>query len=414
MLFSLYSFGQEGTASPYSFFGIGEVKFKGTVENKSMGGLGIIPDSIHMNLQNPASLSSLKFTSFAVAGTNTNTSLKTSTETEKSRRTTFDYMAMAFPVGKLGLNLGMMPYSSVGYKIENIRSVHLATDPADSLVTQISRYAGSGGLNKVFAGVSYQFTPKLSLGLDFGYIFGKIESSALKALQYKTQYSSRELNTSRMNGVSINAGAIYQTKIQKYNFVSSLTISPSTTLNSQSEQSLATVTVSSSGVRNWDLREYSAIESKLKLPAKVAVGAGLGEIKKWFVGFESTFQQANNFGNRYNDVYNVTFKSASKYNLGGYFVPNYSSFSNYFNKVTYRAGLRYENTGLVVNSQSINDSAFTLGFGFPVSGSVSSLNLGLEFGQRGTTSSNLIKENYTNISIGLSFSDRWFVKRKFD
>jgi hypothetical protein len=36
LLLSLVSFAQEGTAS-YSYYGIGDVRFKGTVENRSMG-----------------------------------------------------------------------------------------------------------------------------------------------------------------------------------------------------------------------------------------------------------------------------------------------------------------------------------------------------------------------------------------
>jgi hypothetical protein len=40
LLLSLVSFAQEGTASPYSYYGIGDVRFKGTVENRSMGGSG--------------------------------------------------------------------------------------------------------------------------------------------------------------------------------------------------------------------------------------------------------------------------------------------------------------------------------------------------------------------------------------
>ena len=45
---------QQGTASPYSFYGIGTLNFKGTVENRSMGGLSIYTDSIHANLRNPS------------------------------------------------------------------------------------------------------------------------------------------------------------------------------------------------------------------------------------------------------------------------------------------------------------------------------------------------------------------------
>jgi len=68
LLLSLVSFAQEGTSSPYSFYGIGDIKFKGTVENRSMGSLSVFPDSIHINIQNPAHLASLKLTGLAIGG----------------------------------------------------------------------------------------------------------------------------------------------------------------------------------------------------------------------------------------------------------------------------------------------------------------------------------------------------------
>ena len=41
---SLVSFSQEGTSSPYSFYGIGDTKFSGTLESRSMGGISIAQD----------------------------------------------------------------------------------------------------------------------------------------------------------------------------------------------------------------------------------------------------------------------------------------------------------------------------------------------------------------------------------
>jgi hypothetical protein len=399
ILLSLHSFAQAGTASPYSFYGIGDVKFKGTVENKAMGGLGILPDSIHINLQNPASLSSLKLTTFSVAGTYNTLSLKTESVSEKARRTTLDYLVMAFPVGKIGLSLGLMPLSSVGYKIEKVTT------------TETLRYTGTGGVNKVFVGAGYQITPKLSVGADLAYNFGTIETNS--AVSPNLQFGSRELNTTSLSGISINTGVIYKSKLKKYDFISSFTLSPSTNLNSINDRNVAKISYNSSGSEVvWDSKDVIIADSKVKLPTKFAFGAGLGEIKKWFVGFESTFQGSSNFGNVY--ASNVTFENASKIALGGYFVPNYNSFSNYLNKITYRAGFRHENTGLVINSESINDTALTLGLGLPVGGALSNINLGMEYGKRGTTNAALIQENYLNISIGLSFNDKWFVKRKFD
>ena len=56
LLLSLTAVAQEGTSSPYSFYGIGDIKFKGAVDTRSMGGVTVFPDSIHLNLQNPAQL----------------------------------------------------------------------------------------------------------------------------------------------------------------------------------------------------------------------------------------------------------------------------------------------------------------------------------------------------------------------
>ena len=84
------------------------------------------------------------------------------------------------------------------------------------------------------------------------------------------------------------------------------------------------------------------------------------------------------------------------------------------NRMTFRAGFRHENTGLVIADKAINDTAFTLGFGFPLSGSVSNMNLGFEYGKKGTKAMNLVEENYLNVSLSLSLNDKWFVKRKYD
>ena len=76
LLISFVSFAQQG-ASPYSFFGIGDVRFKGTLENRSMAGVSVEQDSIHLNIENPASYASLRQTTFTVGGTFGSAKLKT-------------------------------------------------------------------------------------------------------------------------------------------------------------------------------------------------------------------------------------------------------------------------------------------------------------------------------------------------
>ena len=59
-------FSQSGSLSPYSFYGIGENTFKGTMENRSMGGLNVYSDSIHLNLTNPAAYTELELVNYSV------------------------------------------------------------------------------------------------------------------------------------------------------------------------------------------------------------------------------------------------------------------------------------------------------------------------------------------------------------
>ena len=396
LLISLVSTAQEGTSSPYSFYGIGDVKFKGTVETRSMGGISVFSDSIHINLQNPAHLAGLKLTTFAVGGSTTNTKLNTETQSEKARRTNLDYLAVGIPAGKFGFTFGLMPYSSVGYKILNLADVD------NPYATQ---YNGIGGINKVFLGFGYKINKNLSIGIDAHYNFGTIETKSFKYLT-TIESGTLEVNDSRIQGVNFTTGLAYETKVnQKYTYFGSLVYAPQANLNIKNER---TITVSDQ-VDNQPVQNLN-----FNLPSRLSIGSGFGVVRKWLVGAEVTLQSSSDLKNRFDDIKGVVFENSTRYSVGGYFIPNYGSYNSFFKRVTYRGGLRYENTGMVIQNKAIEDFAVNLGLGLPLNGTFSNLNIGFELGKRGTVYNNLIEENYFNLSIGLSFSDKWFVKRKYN
>ncbi len=101
-------------------------------------------------------------------------------------------------------------------------------------------------------------------------------------------------------------------------------------------------------------------------------------------------------------------------------MPKINSISSYWDRVTYRAGIRFEKTGLLVkgsvnntNFTEVNDFGMSFGLGLPLK-RMSNVNMGFEFGKRGTIENNLIQENYFNFRLSLSLTDLWFVKRKID
>lgn len=399
LLISFISFGQQGTASPYSFYGIGDMKFKGTLENRSMAGVSVEQDSIHMNVENPSSYANLGQTTFSIGATYGSSKLKTNTEMAKVTRSTFDYLLVGIPMGKFGAGFGLIPVSSVGYKISK--------DNTDIPGATSGQFEGKGGVNKVFFGLGYKIKPNWSIGADVQYNFGKIETTGIVAIT-GVESTTTEINTSRLSGVNFNIGTMYQTKIkEKLNLFTSLNYTLASNLNSQSERIIQV----SSDPNQVTLPKD---ETDLKLPSRVTIGAGIGQARKWLVGTTVAFQGSGELNNYYNTSQNVRYDSYSKYAVGGYYIPNYTSFTSYLSRVTYRGGLKYEKTGLVIDNESINDVGVTLGAGFPITGSFSNINVGVEFGKKGTTSSNLIQENYVNISVGFSFNDKWFTKSRFN
>jgi hypothetical protein len=406
LFLSLVSYSQEGTSSPYSFYGIGETRVTGTIESRSMAGLSIVPDSTHINLQNPAGLANLKWTTFALAGTSNHTKQKSGTSSATAQRSTFDYLTLGIPIGKFGAAFGIIPYSSVGYKIENISSDGSQNN---------KRFNGWGGLNRVFLGTGYRIMPNLSIGVNAYYNFGKIQTNSLEFVPY-VPVGSRELNVNELSGVNFNIGMMYQTKINtKLSFVSSLYYTPKSILKSNNSRTIGTVTFNS----NYDLQDVDVLDAvvtktDLNLPQKWTFGAGIGDTKKWLLGAEFSVQDVGKLYNNYNTLDNVTYGKYQKYSVGGYFTPNANPYMSYAKRITYRAGFKYEKTGLIVNSTSINDVGMTFGFGLPITGSLSNTNIGFEFGKKGTTSNNLVQENYFNISIGVSLNDKWFVKSKYN
>lgn len=402
ILYSMLSLAQQSTSSPYSYFGIGQTHFKGTPEQKAMGGLGVFPDSLHINLSNPASYSTLRLTAITIAGAITFNNQKSDTQSANTQRTSVDYLAIGIPMGKFGVGFGLNPQTVVGYRI-------LSESEQGS-----SRYTGEGGSNRVFLGGAYQITPQLSLGIEGSYYFGNINT--VSTMFSGVQYATRLDNRIDLSGFNMSLGLMYRTKINNHELYASTAFSPSYTLDFEKSGSIGTVGLSSSGNEYYDdYIELAAEKQSFDMPSKFSVGLGYGELRKWAIGTEVSFEGKSSITSPISGSY-ATYdnKNTTRISLGGYYIPKYNSFTSYFQRVTYRAGLRYENTGLVVNNQTINDIGISAGLALPIGNGFSDLSFAFEYGKRGTKSAGLVQENYFNISIALSITDRWFRKYLFD
>lgn len=405
------AFAQNNTVSPYSYFGVGDLRNPATAENQMMGRLQTYTDSIHIHLNNPAAYGKLGLTTYTAGISHSEINLVSFTEEQKTSVTNLDYLSIGFPIADgWGVGFGIMPYSSVGY--------HLLSETLNSSKdTVLNEYSGQGGINKVYLSLGHRLAKDLFIGASVYMNFGNLSNQRIQSVG-EVQFGTLDRRKSKVNGFDFNYGATYSPKVSdKHTLFSSLTIHTQANLVSENEQRIGSFSRSSGEeieVIDVNLAASGLDRSEIKIPTMTTLGLGYGEEKKWFLGAEYSFQAMSNFRNEFVNIDDVVYEDASSLAVGAFFVPDYSSFTSFFKRVTYRAGLRLDKTGMVIRDSEINNFGITFGLGLPLGGGFSNLNLGFELGRRGTTVANLVEENYFKVNIGLSLNDRWFLKRRID
>jgi hypothetical protein len=406
---------QRTSSSPYSFFGIGDEFSATTVEQSSMGGIGVAFSHYkYLNFINPAAYADLRYTTYSFGVLNNDLTIENAGVKQKSTSTSLSYLALAFPIGeKAGFSFGLQPLSSIGYSLGN------TVPDSAGLIAEITSFSGDGGINRLYGAFGMRLTKELSLGIEADYRFGNTTNSITNQkvdVSLLTVYNE----TSTVKGGSVTLGAQYKKELKnKVILDAGVTFKMQNNLKVTGDDYL--YSVGSNGASR-DTISTGSISGKYKLPLKTILGAGLGKFDKWYLGLEYESQDAialSGFSTATDAAFN--YGSSNRVSLGGFYLPKINSISSYWERVTYRAGIRFEKTGLLVDGSGLNttfteidDFGISFGLGLPLK-QLSSVNMGFEFGKRGTNTNNLIQEKYFNFRLSLSLTDtKWFQKRKID
>ncbi len=174
----------------------------------------------------------------------------------------------------------------------------------------------------------------------------------------------------------------------------------------------SSITVESLGdFVNVDLNSRGIENTKLKVPSKSIYSIGIEKKDSWFFGAQYESKLSSGFQNVFLNIENIIYRDSNSLALGGYFIPDNSSLVSYWKRVKYRFGIKNIKKSIIVNNLPINQFSLNLGLGLPVAG-LSKANLGLEIGSIGD--SEVIKENYFSLRLGLTLNDVWFIKRKYN
>ena len=400
---------QSGSVSPYSSAGLGERNFNGTQATRHMGGLDVFTDSIHANLNNPASYGFLKVTTYSLGIHYRNTNLASMTESANADDASLDYLAVSIPAGKFGFGFGILPYSSVGYRIETLDS---ATEGQNVL----NRYEGEGGINQAFLSVGLPLTSFFSIGVSAQYNFGNLFYRTGQFIE-GVDTGTLLTNQSSISGLNYQYSAQVNIPIKrKYLLQGMYLYQPEAFLNSQNDRIFYTQSLSNDTVVDFeeiDLNIQGLRETELETSQTTKIGLGFGENKKWFLGIQHNLTKSANFTNNFFSRSTISYRDAKQWTVGGFYIPDYASFTSFWERVVYRFGFRTEQMSLIINNLPITETGISFGIGLPL-GSLSNANIGFEFIQRGAKQSGLIQETLIAMRIGLSLNDIWFIKRKYN
>ncbi len=411
LLSSTFIQGQIQIASPYSRFGIGDLSDNNNAWNSSMGEIGLaLRSRYHVNYSNPASYTAFDSTSFLFEGgaMATLVTLNSNLQSASRNYATVGYLVFGLPVTKWWrTSFGLLPFSEVGYNVANI-------DEVAGIGNIIRVYRGSGGINRLYWGNGFKIYKNLSIGFNASYLFGSMLRQAKAIFPDSIYFSNiKQDNYVTISDMYFTYGLQYQFKLKKdIRMTAGAVFSTNTAIGAKADMIAQTFFLSSDGAEypKDTILKTAGYKGTILIPAMFGLGLSCENPDKWLVGADFKWQNWKKF-----KAFDLSDSLVNSFqvNAGAELLPNINSYTNYLKRIRYRLGFLYNSTYLQLRGKHLNEYAFSIGFGLPLRGMKTMLNLGAQVGTRGTTEANLIKESYFKFIIGFSIYEKWFVKRKY-
>lgn len=401
----------QNASSPYSIIGLGDIEKSYFDRTSGLGHAGVaLHSDRNLLISNPASYSFLesrpyqnpfyfdlaarfKSVSYSGIAVNNNSGLL-------SNDLQFKKISFAIkPKPKWGLCFGLLPFSSSSYSFTGIKRIQGDNFSVDA------NYEGNGSTNLIYAANSYAISKNLSVGVQTSFLFGHFTDR-------ETMYNAiadSGLATTRniyLTGGVFKGGLLYRNQINKNLNVSvGATGSLKSNLNADYE-----VTVVDGNTILKETKEKRNSYTSIPAMGTVGIAAVLKNI--YTFTFDYT---AQNWGSLKYAGTNYALVNSNRISAGF----QYSKFGNFRDKNTnytyeksfFQTGFYYNKSYLKVYGDPINEWGVTFGAGTQLTRSGLGVLATIDFGSRGTTNKNLIKENFTQFGLTFSYRDFWLSKK---
>lgn len=398
-------------------------------------------DPFKMNLINPAASAYYMEPIFETSGKGNISTFETNVDQFDNKNFEINNLSLSFPIkrGKWALNIGLVPFTSVGYDV----SVLQDTDEAG---LYLANYFGDGGISQGYFGTGINIYHQLdtaknltaiALGGQMNYNFGTITNSrSLTYLEDLNSLGFTDTESILIRDVNFEIGVHGQTNIKKktlsnpsyITFLFGAVYSFGNDLNAERNRYANSFRLRPTGATI--IADTLASEERQKGSIYLPSSYTIGTTFDFMTRKRMRFRLSADFTSRNWQDYNVNFEEtelAADFNqseqisTGLEWTPRSGS-TNYLETVEYRMGFRYVKTNLNLRDREIEDVGMSFGMTLPIHFrrglTKSSFHLGAEYGEYGTTQDGLIQETYIRIMAGFSFTphfrNRWFIQPKYD
>lgn len=391
--------------TPYSIYGLGDIDHHVYNRTSGMGGAGLGRlSSYYIIDNNPAGLTGLSRSFYLIDAAATGKTVRykgTSIDADNSNNKDFWVKRLALAVkinGFWASSIGFGQFSNVNYAYAGTKAIEGSTQQYTTAQT------GDGGLNEYYWTNAVSLNKHLSLGLRSSIIAGAInryETIADAGLDQTVTTKVQDYYGS----ARFQAGAIYNHDLgKKWNISLGGRYSPRVKM-------IAERTLSVSEGSTSLLNSEFVGNGRFDLPRSWGTGLVLKRNNRISYALDYTYDDWSGVGIR-----KQGWQMVSSHKLaGGVEFAKHAVVGNMLlEKRYFQVGGFVGKSPLQINNQEITEFGVTAGIG-GTAGRNLIYTLALEAGKRGTTQKNLIRENYAQITISLSYRDFFLSKgRKYD
>jgi hypothetical protein len=404
--------------SPYSRIGLGDLSGNlGGVRQMGMGGVGqAAPNTGNINEANPALLVYTPRTMFEAGFSGQYKNVRNATDSYRTGSITLAYLSFAVPVNKRwSAAVGLKPFSSIDYQVSQTAAVN-----GDPFVLARKTYEGTGGLSEVYFAHGIHVFRDLNIGGSASYLFGTLDQTTGTAISAQQTVVERE--QLRYADFLLRASLHYRHKLGKdLNLTVGATQTFPTNTKVTRQRTLEQQDINRS-IIDGTLVNLLNDAGRTYIPMLSQGGISVDNGRNYSISVDGSWQQWSKF-QAFGDGLRSPLGDAWRVAAGGEYTPDPGSVQHYFQRVTYRMGLSVGQMPYRPSGQVLYDRAVSWGFAFPLPTATSLestvISLGFMYGVRGNTDylfgssgGSNVRENYLRAQLGVTLSNRWFIKRR--